>query len=43
MDEAFDTVCVKLQLSMGSEDLMTELVGEKIIELAGLSSETGTG
>jgi hypothetical protein len=34
MDEAFDAVCVKLQLSMGSEDLMTELVGEKIIELA---------
>jgi hypothetical protein len=34
MDEAFDAVCVKLQLSMGSEDRMTELVGEKIIELA---------
>jgi hypothetical protein len=31
MDEAFDAVCVKLQLSMGSEDRMTELVGEKII------------
>jgi hypothetical protein len=34
MDEAFDAVCVKLKLSMGSEDLMTELVGEKVIELA---------
>ncbi len=34
MGEAFDAVCVKLQLSMGSEDLMTELVGETIIELA---------
>jgi hypothetical protein len=32
MDEAFDAVCVKVQLSTGSEDRMT--VGEKIIELA---------
>jgi hypothetical protein len=31
---AFEAVCAKLQLSMGSEDRVTELVGEKIIELA---------
>jgi hypothetical protein len=34
MQRAFEAVCVKLQLSMGSEDRLTELVGEKIIELA---------
>jgi hypothetical protein len=32
MQRAFEAVCVKLQLS--SEDRLTELVGEKIIELA---------
>jgi hypothetical protein len=34
MDEAFDAVCAKLKLSVGSEDRVTELVREKIIELA---------
>ena len=34
MHRAFEAVCVTLQLSMGSEDKVTELVGEKIIELA---------
>ena len=34
MHWAFEAVCAKLQLSMASEDRMTELVGEKIIELA---------
>jgi hypothetical protein len=34
MQWAFEAVCVKLQLSMGSEDGVTELVGDKIIELA---------
>jgi hypothetical protein len=34
MHRAFETVCVKLQLSMASDDKVTELVGEKIIELA---------
>ena len=34
MHKAFDAVCVKLQLSMASEDKLTELVGEKVIELA---------
>jgi hypothetical protein len=34
MADAFDAVCVTLQLSMGSDDKVTELVGEKIIELA---------
>ena len=33
MDEAFDAVYVKLQLSVGSEDRLTELVREKIIRL----------
>jgi hypothetical protein len=34
MHKAFDAVCVRLQLSMASEDKLTELVGEKVIELA---------
>ena len=34
MHRAFEAVCVKLQLSMGSDDKVTELVGEKVIELA---------
>ena len=34
MHRAFDAVCVKLQLSMASEDKLTELVEEKVIELA---------
>jgi hypothetical protein len=34
MHKAFDAVCVKLQLSMASDDKVTELVGEKIIGLA---------
>jgi hypothetical protein len=34
MHKAFDAVCIKLQLSMASEDKLTELVGEKVIELA---------
>jgi hypothetical protein len=34
MHEAFDAVCGRLQLSTGSKDRVTELVGEKIIELA---------
>jgi hypothetical protein len=34
MHKAFDAVCVKLQLSIASEDKLTELVGEKVIELA---------
>jgi hypothetical protein len=34
MQWAFEAVCVKLQLAMGSEDRVTELVGDKIIELA---------
>jgi hypothetical protein len=34
MHEAFDAVCVKLRLSTASEDKLTELVGEKVIELA---------
>jgi hypothetical protein len=31
---AFEAVCGTLQLSMGSDDKLTELVGAKIIELA---------
>jgi hypothetical protein len=34
MQSAYEAVCAKLQLSMGSEDRVTELVGEKIIEVA---------
>jgi hypothetical protein len=34
MHWAFEAVCAKLQLSTAAEDQMTELVGEKIIELA---------
>jgi len=34
MDSAFEAVCAKLQLCAGSKDRVTELVGEKIIELA---------
>jgi hypothetical protein len=34
MHKAFDAVCIELQLSMASEDKLTELVGEKVIELA---------
>ena len=34
MHEAFDAVCVKLRLSTASEDKLTELVEEKVIELA---------
>jgi hypothetical protein len=34
MHRAFEAVCVTLQLSMASDDKVTELVGEKIIELA---------
>ena len=34
MHRAFEAVCVTLQLSAGSEDKVTALVGEKIIELA---------
>jgi hypothetical protein len=34
MHKAFDAVCVKLQLSIASEDKLTELVGEKVIKLA---------
>jgi len=34
MHRAFEAVCVTLQLSMTSDDKVTELVGEKIIELA---------
>jgi hypothetical protein len=34
MHWAFEAVCDKLQLSLGSEDRVTELVGDKIIELA---------
>jgi hypothetical protein len=34
MHRAFEAVCAKLQLSMASEDRMTELAAEKIIELA---------
>ena len=34
MDRAFEAVCAKLQLSAGSKDRVTDLVGEKIIELA---------
>jgi hypothetical protein len=34
MHRAFEAVCVTLQLSMSSDDKVTELVGEKIIELA---------
>ena len=34
MHKAFDAVCGRLQLSMGSKDRVTDLVGEKIIELA---------
>jgi hypothetical protein len=33
MHSAHEAVCAKLQLSAGSEDRVTELVGEKIIEL----------
>jgi hypothetical protein len=34
MHVAFEAVCDTLQLSVGSEDEVTALVGEKIIELA---------
>jgi hypothetical protein len=34
MHKAFDAVCIELQLSMASDDKLTELVGEKVIELA---------
>jgi hypothetical protein len=34
MQWALEAVCVTLQLSMASDDKVTELVGEKIIELA---------
>jgi hypothetical protein len=34
MHEAFEAVCAELQLSNGLGDRMTELVGQKIIELA---------
>ena len=34
MHRAFEAVCGTLQLSMASDDKVTELVGEKIIELA---------
>jgi hypothetical protein len=40
MHKAFDAVCVKLQLSMASEDKLTELVGEKVIELARAGERT---
>jgi hypothetical protein len=34
MHRAFEAVCARLQLSVGSGDRVTELVGRKIIELA---------
>jgi hypothetical protein len=34
MQRAFEAVCGRLQLSVASDDKVTELVGEKIIELA---------
>jgi hypothetical protein len=34
MHRAFEAVCAELQLSIGLGDRMTELVGQKIIELA---------
>jgi hypothetical protein len=34
MHEAFEAACAELQLSIGLGDRMTELVGQKIIELA---------
>jgi hypothetical protein len=34
MQRAFEAVCAELQLSIGSGDRVTELVGRKIIELA---------
>ena len=34
MHRAFEAVCSRLQLSVASDDKVTELVGEKIIELA---------
>jgi hypothetical protein len=34
MHRAFEAVCVTLQLSITSDDKVTALVGEKIIELA---------
>jgi hypothetical protein len=33
MHRAFEAVCVKLQLSLGSEDRVTELVAIRIMEL----------
>ena len=34
MHRAFEAVCAKLQLSMASDDKVTELVATRIIELA---------
>jgi hypothetical protein len=34
MHKAFDAVCARLELSMGTGDHVTELVGLRIIELA---------
>jgi hypothetical protein len=34
MQRAFEAVCVTLQLAVGSDDKVTELIGEKIIEFA---------
>jgi hypothetical protein len=34
MHRAFEAVCARLQLSVGSGDRLTELAGRKIIELA---------
>jgi hypothetical protein len=34
MHRAFEAVCARLQLSVGSGDRVTELVGRTIIELA---------
>jgi hypothetical protein len=34
MHKAFETVCAELQLSIGMGDRLTELVGQKIMELA---------
>jgi hypothetical protein len=34
MHRAFEAVCITLQLSITSDDKVTALIGEKIIELA---------
>ena len=43
MHRAFEAVCARLQLAVGSGDRVTELVGRKIIELARPASGTRTG